>query len=118
MYIKVNGVQYPAKISWMTRDPAWDWRESRSVTVEMTHAEAAALFVDGLSWSEVTPPVSYINATGEPVTVPERETDRSDYCVAGIITDHRDGKVTVKMGKKTDGEMLAELLEVLNSEKT
>ena len=29
------------------------------------------------------------------------EFDNSDFCVAGDVTDHRDGTVTVKMGKLT-----------------
>lgn len=111
-YIEIGGQRYPADIQTTTRDSGWDWRDSKSLTLEMTHAEADALFADGLVWSEVLPAVSY----GATVQIPERVVDRSDYCVAGTITDHRGGKVTVKMGKKTDGEMLAELLEVLNGE--
>ena len=33
-----------------------------------------------------------------------QEWDNSDYCVAGPITDHRDGTLTVKMGKYTQLE--------------
>lgn len=116
IYIKINDTLYPARVSGLPRDGEWDWRASKSIKLEMTPGEAAALFVDGAEWSEVIPERSYTKADGETVTLPERETDCSDYCVAGDITNHRDGRVTVKMGKKTDGEMLAELLEVLKDE--
>ena len=116
LYIKINQTLFPARVTAIVRDPIWNWRDSKSITLEMTHAEAAALFVDGAAWSEVIPARSYDKPNGETVTVPEREIDCSDYCVAGSITDHRNGTVTVKMGKKTDGEMLAELLEVLKDD--
>ena len=38
-----------------------------------------------------------------------QEWDNADYCVAGPITDNRDGTITAKMGKKTDSDILAEL---------
>ena len=113
IYIKINDTLYPAQVGGLLRDGEWGWRASKSITLELTHGEAAALFVDGAAWSEVVPARTHTKLNGETVTLPERETDCSDYCVAGSITDHRDGTVTVKMGKKTDGEMLAELLEVL-----
>ena len=113
LYIKINDTLYPARVTLRPRDEGWDWRASKSITLEMTHAEANALFVNGVAWSEVAPAHTYTKPNGEAVDIPERETDCSDYCVAGSITDHRDGTVTVKMGKKTDGEMLAELREVL-----
>ena len=115
-YVEVGGTRYSADVGTTTRDPAWSWRDSKSITLEMTHEEAVGLFVDGASWSEVIPEKTYTKADGETVTVPEREYDCSDYCVAGSITDHRDGTVTVKMGKKTDAEMLNELLEVLGND--
>lgn len=115
-YIEIGGNRHAAQVAAITRDPIWDWRDSKSITLEMTHAEAAALFVDGAEWSEIIPERVYTKPDGETVTVPEREFDCSDWCVAGSITDHRDGTVTVKMGKKTDGEMLAELREVLGND--
>ena len=33
-----------------------------------------------------------------------QEWDNAGYCVAGPITDHRDGTLTVKMGKYTQLE--------------
>ena len=48
--------------------------------------------------------------------IQESEWDNSEYDVAGSITDNRNGTITAKMGKMTDSEMLAELLEVLNND--
>ena len=69
----------------------------------MGHAQALSLFVDGLAWSIV------MDITDESGTVTQEEYDNSAYSVAGDITDHRDGTVSVKMGKPTAEEQLAEL---------
>ena len=39
------------------------------------------------------------------------EYDNSDYCVAGDIVDHRDGTISVKMGKPTAEELLSMIME-------
>ena len=67
------------------------------LTVLAAHAEAAALFTDGADYS-------LIAADGE-------ETPLSSFCVAGDIVDHRDGRVSVYMGEKTEGEMAYDALE-------
>lgn len=86
IYLKVQENEYPAYISGRLIDRDWDGRASKSITLTMTHAQAAQLFTDG----------------GGTETV--QEWDNSDYCVAGPITDHRDGTLTVKMGKYTQLE--------------
>lgn len=118
-YIKINETLYPATISGRVADTEWDKRESKSITLEMDYETAAALFVDGLAWSIVQPqevPVFDENGNQTGTEMQDTEFDNSDYFVAGAITDNRNGKVTVKMGKKTDSEMLDELLEVLNND--
>lgn len=111
-YIKINETTYPATINGYKPDRSWDNRESKAITLEMTHAEALELFVDGLAWSIIHQPNSYTDPeTGETVTPAAEEYDNSEYCVAGDITDHRDGTITVKMGKYTNEELL--LMEVL-----
>ena len=40
-----------------------------------------------------------------------QEQDCSDYCVAGPITDNRDGTLTVKMGQYTQLEKALQELE-------
>lgn len=121
-YIKINETLYPATINGYNPDRSWDKRESKAITLEMTHSDASALFVDGLAWSIVMDTVREVEQTKEDgtveiVEVPDKEEyDNSDYSVAGPITDNRDGTVSVKMGKPTAEEQLAELMEVLNNE--
>ena len=112
IYFKANNTEHPASIAGKITDRDWGGRESKAVTLEMTHAAAAQLFVDGLSWSIVqrdTVPV--YDTDGNPTGATEeqvQEWDNADYCVAGPITDNRDGTITAKMGKKTEVELLRE----------
>ena len=113
IYFKANNTEYPADIAGKITDRDWGGRESKAVTLEMTHAAAVQLFVDGLSWSIVqrdTVPTYDTdgNHTGE-TEEQAQEWDNSDYCVAGGITDNRDGTITAKMGKKTEVELLREI---------
>lgn len=115
-YVKINGILYPAEIMGKMQDRDWGNRESKAITLEMDYATAIGLFVDGLAWSIVHQPDSYENEKGETVVPDPIEYDNSDFYVAGAVTDNRNGTVTVKMGKKTDSEMLAELKEVLGND--
>lgn len=113
IYFKTNNTEYPASIAGKMADRDWDNRASKAVTLEMAYAAASQLFVDGLSWSIVqrdTVPV--YGADGNPTGATEeqvQEWDNSDFCVAGSITDNRDGTCTCKMGKKTQLEIEQEL---------
>mgnify|MGYP003107067519 FL=1 len=114
IYFKANNTEYPASIAGKVTDRDWGGRESKAITLEMTHAQAVQLFVDGLVWSIVqrdTVPVYGTdgNPTGE-TEEQVQEWDNADYCVAGPITDNRDGTCTCKMGKKTDAELTQERL--------
>lgn len=128
IYVKINDTLYPATVNGKIADKDWDNRESKSITLEMTYAEAVALFVDGLVWSIVQQsevPVFEKDENGGYVLdehgkririgteTEETEFDNSDFDIAGSITDHRNGTITAKMGKITDGEALAELMEVM-----
>lgn len=114
-YVKINNTTYPATINGTIKDRAWDNRESKTITLEMTHAEAAALFVDGLPWIIVMD-VEQPQEDGTVVTVQE-EYDNSEYSKAGSITDNRDGTVSVKMGKLTQIEALeAQLANAVTEE--
>ena len=109
--ILINGTEYPAeKIDATNKNSRWDGRDTAAITLEMTHAQAVSLFVDGLAWG-----IKQVNTypvfddkgqeTGETKT--ETQTfDNSDYSVAGSITDNRDGTVTCMMGKPTETETL------------
>lgn len=98
-YVKINGKQYPAEIRGCLHDNAWDGRDSKAVTLEMSYQEAQALFRDNAPWSIVY----QADADAE-------EYDNSAYEVAGPITDNRDGTMTCKMGRPTEKELLAILL--------
>ena len=116
-YIKINETLHPATISGKVQDTDWDKRESKSITLEMDYATASALFVNGLAWSIVQReevPVYEHGESGEPVQIgtemQETEFDNSEYNLAGDITDHRDGTITVKMGKLTPLEEAYEIM--------
>ena len=95
--ISANGAEYPVhSVDGMLRDARWDGRAVKEITLEMTYAQAAALFVDGLAWSIV----QRENGKADQVF------DNADYCVAGSITDNRDGTMTCRMGKPTETETL------------
>lgn len=99
-YIKINGSQYGAIIHGYVSDKEWDKRDSKAITLEITYEEALSTFVDNVPWSIVH---QHLNENNEIIT---EEYDNSEYCVAGSITDHRNGYVTVKMGKPTEIELL------------
>jgi hypothetical protein len=114
--VKVGNAQYPASITGRLHDADWDDRQTKAIKLQMSYIDAAALFVDGVKWSivqENEEMVESVNDSGETVhevqTVIE-EYDNCEYSLAGDITDHRDGFVTVKMGKLTDLEVALEML--------
>ena len=112
-FIKINGTLYPATISGRTSDRDWDNRASKSIILEMTYAEANALFVNGLAWSIVQcEEVPAFDEEGNEIGTETKETefDNSEYNLAGDITDHRDGRITAKMGKLTDLEEAYEIM--------
>lgn len=112
--ININGQVYDAAVTGTTRDSAWNNRESKSITLEMDHATAMATFVDDVPWSILYQgPDYYDPETKQTVTPPVEEYDNSDYCILGDITVHRDGTVTVKMGKPTADELNQILMEAM-----
>ena len=127
IYVEINDVKYPASITGRLNDKDWDNRASKAITVEMTYADALNTFVNDAQWSivqDVEERVEKHDENGEAVldengevvfeTVSKEESyDNSEYNIAGDIIDHRNGKVTVKMGKLTAEEMLAMIEEVL-----
>lgn len=112
-FIKINETLYPATISGRVQDNDWDNRESKAITLEMDYETAKSLFVDGAAWSIVQQnevPVFDEEGNQTGTEMQETEFDNSEYSLAGDITDHRDGTVTVKMGKLTDLEMAYEIM--------
>lgn len=125
IFIKINNTLYPAAIGGRVADMDWDNRESKSITLEMDYETANALFVNGLAWSIVQRdevPVYEMDENGEFVLdengapiqtgteIQEIEFDNSEYNLAGDLTDHRDGRITAKMGKLTDLEQAYEIM--------
>ena len=113
IYIKVNNTEYPAAVSGVYNDRAWNGRDTKTITLTMEYTAASQLFVDGLSWSIVQRDIVPVydkdgNPTGE-TKEQVQEWDNSDYNVAGSITDNRNGTCTCKMGKKTQLETEQEL---------
>ena len=113
MYLKIGENLYPASFRPRGMDNSWDNRESMEITVDMTYAQAMEIFQDGLEWSRMRYSKPFADADGNLPEPEEIVTDYSELCVAGPVTDHRNGTITVKMGRMTDSEILAELLEVL-----
>ena len=120
IYININDKLYPATIKGRVTDHDWDGRESREITLSMTHEEASQIFVNGTSWSIVDikeRPVfdddgnAVVDEEGNSVMEEYSITyDNSAFNVAGNITTHRDGTVSVKMGKLTDLEEAYEII--------
>ena len=115
--VKIAGNEYEAIVSGVANDVLWGRRESKSITLTMDYETAAATFCDDVPWSILYQPSDYYDPeTKQMVTPPVEEYDNSDYCILGDITVHRDGTVTVKMGKPTGEELYNILREVVEGE--
>ena len=110
IYIKVNNTEYPATVDGVNNDRTWDNRDTKTVTLTMTHNEAATLLPSGTPWSIVQRDmVDVLDEQGEPTGETKEvvnEYDNSEYSISGEITDYRDGTVSIKMGKPTETETL------------
>ena len=108
-FIKVGGQEYPATLIYNYKDRNWDMRETQTVHLTMPYAEAAALLPDNTPWSIVQrETVDVLDEQGKPTGETKEvvnEYDNSEYSLAGDITDHRDGTVSIKMGKPTESEL-------------
>lgn len=107
-FIKVNGQEYPATLIYNYKDRNWDMRETQTVHLTMPYAQAAALLPSGTPWSIVQRETQDKldndgNPTGETKEV-VNEYDNSAYSLSGDLTDHRNGTVSIKMGKPTETE--------------
>ena len=108
IYIKVNNTEYPAEINGNPNDRTWGGRDTKTITLTMTFSEVAALLPDNTPWSIVQREMVDVldendMPTGETKEV-VNEYDNSEYSLSGDITDHRDGTVSIKMGKPTEAE--------------
>lgn len=108
IYVKVNNTEYPAEINGNPKDRSWGDRDTKTITLTMTTTEVAALLPDNTPWSIVQRDmVDVLDEQGQPTGETEEvvnEWDNSAYSLSGAITDHRDGTVSIKMGKPTETE--------------
>lgn len=118
-YIEINNVRYEASITGRLNDKDWDNRASKAIKLVMNYQEALNTFIDDVNWfiiQENAVQELEINEDGQETWVEkikEEKYDNSDYSLAGDIINHRDGTITVKMGKPTAEELLAILEGVL-----
>lgn len=120
-YVEINKIQYPATIAGRIHDENWNDRESKAITLNMSYEDASTIFIDDIEWKIVQDHNELIDVIDEETgniiqelrNIPQ-EFDNSDYCIAGDIIDHRNGKVTVKMGKPTAEELLNMIVEGLS----
>ena len=120
IYVEINGTQYPASITGRINDKDWDNRASKAIDVEMSYSDAISIFTDDVKWNivqDIEETVEHIDEeTGETayeIVIKQEVYDNSEYSIAGDVIDHRNGIVTVKMGKPTAEEILNMLSEVL-----
>ena len=117
IFLKVNDTLYSATISGRIKDTDWNNRESKTITfTSLSYDDVIALLPDNTPWSIVqTTQVAATDETGAIIldesgnptlTEVEEEFDNSEYSISGEVTNHRDGRVSIKMGKKTDSEIL------------
>lgn len=108
IYIKANNTEYPAAVNGVYNDRSWGDRNTKTITLTMTAAEVAALLPDNTPWSIVQrDTVDVLDEQGQPTGETKEvvnEYDNSEYSLAGDITDHRNGTVSIKMGKPTETE--------------
>lgn len=102
-YLKANNTETPCEAAEHYRDSAWG-RPTCTVTIKASAAEIAALLPDNAPWSLIERE-DVLDESGMPTgqTV-DHERDMSEYSLSGDITDHRDGTVSIKMGKPTETE--------------
>lgn len=108
IHIKVNNTEYPAEINGNPKDRSWGDRATKTITLTMPYAQAAALLTTGTPWSIVQrETVDVLDEQGKPTGETKEvvnEYDNSEYSLAGDITDHRNGTLSIKMGKPTEAE--------------
>ena len=115
--VKIYDRIFDGNVVGSIRDNSWGNRSSKSITLKIDYATTLATFADDVPWSILYQPSDYYDPeTQQMVTPPVEEYDNSDYCILGDITVHRDGTVTVKMGKPTGEELYNILREAVEGE--
>lgn len=108
IYVKVNNTEYPATVNGNLVDRNWNGRDTKTIYLTMPYDAVAALLPDNTPWSIIQrDTVDVLDEQGKPTGETKEvvnEYDNSEYSLAGDITDHRDGTVSIKMGKPTEAE--------------
>lgn len=114
-YLKANNTETPCEAAEHYRDSAWG-RPTCTVTIKASAAEIAALLPNNAPWSLIEREDA-LDESGMPTgqTV-DHERDMSEYSLSGDITDHRDGTVSIKMGKPTEEESAVGTVVALTGE--
>lgn len=120
IHIKVNNTEYPATVNGNRTDRSWDGRDTKTIYLTMSHDAVAALLPDNTPWSIVQrDTVPKYDEQGQPTGETKEvvnECDNSEYSLSGAITDHRDGTVSIKMGKPTEAETAVGAVVALTGE--
>jgi len=87
-------------------NPAREWKQ---LCVIGTADAVKAAFVNDITYHHEWDSAVF-DETGTQTGTEIISEDLSDYCIAGDVVDHRDGNITVYMGKMTDLEQAYELL--------
>lgn len=113
--LKANNTETPCEAAEHYRDSAWG-RPTCTVTIKGSAAEIAALLPNNAPWSLIERE-DVLDESGMPTgqTV-DHERDMSEYSLSGDITDHRDGTVSIKMGKPTEAESAVGAMVALTGE--
>lgn len=114
-FLKANNTETPCEAAEHYRDSAWG-RPTCTVTIKASAAEVAVLLPSNAPWSLIERE-DVLDELGAPTgqTV-DHEQDMSDYSLSGDITDHRDGTVSIKMGKPTEAETAVGAVVALTGE--
>ena len=80
-------------------------RNSIEITMTSDYETIVNTFTDGITYSLIE------TTENEDETIQTHEYDKSSYCLAGDVVDHRDGTISIYMGMKTELELEKENTE-------
>ena len=113
--LKANNTETPCEAAERYRDSVWG-RPTCTVTIKASAAEIAALLPNNAPWSLIERE-DVLDESGSPTgQTADNERDMSEYSLSGDITDHRDGTVSIKMGKPTETESAVGAVVALTGE--
>lgn len=114
-FLKANNAETPCEAAEHYRDSAWG-RPTCTVTIKGSAAEIAALLPNNAPWSLIEREDVLDESGASTGQTVNHERDMSEYSLSGDITDHRDGRVSIKMGKPTEEESAVGAVVALTGE--